>query len=65
MSEKLSKPLPSQGQGSKYRQPTPEELKIHEAEKPKILKAIQGEHAKTMHKVRRMQGRVLWNDKGA
>lgn len=53
------------GTGKTHRQATPEELKLHEAEKPKILKAIVQNHARTVHKVRNMQNRPLYVDRGA
>ncbi len=46
-----------------HRRPTSEELKKHREDAPKVLKAIQQTHAKTMHKVRRMQERPLFVDK--
>lgn len=52
------------GRGNTHRKATAEELKVHEQDRPKILKAIQQNHAKTMHKVRRMQSHPIYVDKG-
>lgn len=52
------------GTGKTHRQPTAEELKQHNADKPKILKAIVQSHARTVHKVRKMQTQPLYVDRG-
>lgn len=48
-----------------FRQPTPEELKTHDAEKAGILRSIQQNHAKTMRQVKKMQTVPLYVDRGA
>ncbi len=53
------------GRGITHRQPTPEELAQHEKDKPRILKEIRQNHAKTMQKVKRMQSGILYVDRGA
>lgn len=53
------------GVGKTHRQPTAEELKKHLADHSKVLQGIRQSHAKTMNKVKTMQTKPLYVDRGA
>jgi hypothetical protein len=65
MSNDENKPIAQRaGNGNTHRQATPEELKKHRADAPKVLAGIRAAHGKTMRRVTNMQNRPLYVDKG-
>ena len=52
------------GRGITHRQATPEELKKHKEDMPKVLAGIKATHRKTMERVKKIMGGIMFVDRG-